>query len=453
MSTRAQTLIFRSVLTAVLCRSLAQPADARPRSGGGSSSSSGGSTSTGSSGSTTPTPPTVTATQAVPAAAFLDSLGVNTHFNFNTNGDAYANVATIESELEYAGFTHARDAITGHWPLAILQKVHADTGIKFDLVVDPSDYSTELTDFRANATNGLIGEVEGPNEIDNWPVTYNGKTGPAAAAAFQKQFYTDMKGTASTSSIPVDSLTVANGVYTGIGNIGPYCDYSGAHIYTQYGGTGPMLDAIEWSVAVALTDTPSKPSVITEFGWWTQPMSGGVSQAVQAKSALNFFFDAYKFGTHRSFIYELNDEYTDPKNTTIERHFGLFQSNGVAKTAATAMHNMTAMLYDPTPTAKPGSIPMTISTSLLGSVSSLLMQRGDGVYILALWQDATLWDNNLLKALTVNNVQALVNFGITGKVVQVYDPMVGISPTNNYANIGGATFMVPDHPIFVFIQQ
>jgi hypothetical protein len=45
----------------------------------------------------------VTPTHAVTAHAFLDTMGVNTHFGANNGVDAYSNVAMIEGELTYTG--------------------------------------------------------------------------------------------------------------------------------------------------------------------------------------------------------------------------------------------------------------------------------------------------------------------------------------------------------------
>ena len=178
----------------------------------------------------------------------------------------------------------------------------------------------------------------------------------------------------------------------------------------------------------------------------------GVPMAVQAKNALIFYFDAYYQGVRRSFYYELNDEIADPKETTIEAHFGLFQADGTAKTAAVALHNLTTILADPSPIASPGKLGLTVSANKGVTIYHMLMQRGDGVYILALWQDTPIWNTSTLQTINVVSQQTLINFGITAKVVQVYDPMVGVAPIYNNVNLAGLTQMVPDHPIFVFLK-
>lgn len=399
---------------------------------------------------------TIQVVQAITAAQFLSSLGVNTHFNNNTGGNAYTNVAVIESELQYAGFQYARDNI---YPteFATLEKVNKDIGTKFDVIVsgDPV-YTTQIADIKYDSS--FIAEIEGPNEIDIWPVTYSGVTSFSAGASLQKQLYATLKGTPALASLPIDSLTISDAsYYPNVGNIAGYCDYSSSHIYPQYGGDSNVLGNIQWSVNSSAADTPGKPPVVTEFGWWTSPVSNGVSFDVQAKSTLNFFFDAYKQGIRRSYLYELNDEYADAGGTNIEFHFGLFQANGTPKPAATAMYNMTRLLADPTPLAKPTGLPFTISkSSSAPAVYSLLMERGDGIFIIALWQDPVLWSMETYKENTIPAEQVLIQLGITARAVAVYDPMMSSTTATQYlaprGGVGGFTQMVPDHPIFVYVQ-
>lgn len=388
-------------------------------------------------------------TTAITAHQFLDSLGVNTHFNYTWSSNAYSKVSMMEAELNYVGIKYARDTAAQQSFVTMLQKVHNDTGVKYDILVD-TNLPWQMQVFQSNAS--MIAEVEGPNEIDNWPVSYNGQWGYPAAVSMQKQFYWDMKNTPGLQNIPVDSLTIANANYLPqVGNLAPYCDYVGSHIYPQFGGNATPTNNLQWSINMNGQMAPGKPPVVTEFGWWTLPQGGGVPEDVHAKYTLNYFFDAILQGVHRSYFYELNDEYYDPNGTTIEDHFGLFQANGTPKKAANALYFMTRLLADPTPTAHPGSLPLTVSTSNGANVSKLLMQRGDGTYILALWQDAWIWDVNSNQRVSVPNQQVLVNFGITGKTVKVYDPLIGQNATSTHYNIGGMTQLVPDHPVFIFI--
>ena len=401
---------------------------------------------------TTPTNTTTSITaKAVTLNAFLDSLGVNTHFDY-TSGNAYSNVASIENQLKYTGIRYARDHAADASQMSVLKKVNTDIGTKFDILVSES-VASQITMFQSNVP--VIKEVEGANEIDNWPDTINGVTGPSAAVTMQKQIYSGMKAVPALANFPINSLTIADaGQLASVGNIASYTDFVSSHIYPQFGGNSTPYGNLQWSIPTNQIMAPGKPAVITEFGWWTQPMSYGIPYDVHAKYTLNFFLDAFCYGIRRSYIYELSDEIADTHNSTIEYHFGLFQANGTPKPAANALANMTKLLADPTPLAATTGLPITISKSSSAPlIRSLLMERGDKVFVLALWQDPLLWDTNTQRSIGVAAQQALVSFGVTARSAQVYDPLVGLTATANYTNAGGITTMVPDHPIFIFIQQ
>ena len=87
---------------------------------------------------TTPTNTTTSITaKAVTLNAFLDSLGVNTHFDY-TSGNAYSNVASIENQLKYTGIRYARDHAADASQMSVLKKVNTDIGTKFDILVSES---------------------------------------------------------------------------------------------------------------------------------------------------------------------------------------------------------------------------------------------------------------------------------------------------------------------------
>lgn len=151
---------------------------------------------------------------AVSAYDFLSSIAINTHMSY-TDG-AYANVANVASDLAYLGITTVRDAVPtpdGGIPavnqIAALETLAAD-GIKFDLLVSPgltiAQTMQEITAFEQAAPGSIIA-VEGPNEINNNPVSYDGLTGQAAAVAFQTALYTAIQANSETSDIAVYNFT------------------------------------------------------------------------------------------------------------------------------------------------------------------------------------------------------------------------------------------------------
>ncbi len=50
----------------------------------------------------------MTTLTAITAASFINSLGINTHIDFDDYG--YQNLATVESSIEYLGVKNVRDS-------------------------------------------------------------------------------------------------------------------------------------------------------------------------------------------------------------------------------------------------------------------------------------------------------------------------------------------------------
>jgi len=156
---------------------------------------------------------------AVRAANFTASIGINTHLAY-TDG-AYANVANVKADLAYLGVTLIRDGMPNpkggipYYNQVAALKTLAASGIRFDLVVEPSAtaIATAGQDIAMldSATPGAVYAVEGPNEINNQPVTYDNLTGQAAATAFQAALDTEIEGSPATAGIAVYNFT--GGVY------------------------------------------------------------------------------------------------------------------------------------------------------------------------------------------------------------------------------------------------
>src|SRR5580692_3441102 len=67
---------------------------------------------------------------AVIASSFINSLGINTHIDFDNYG--YQNLATVESSLEYLGVKNVRDSGESSTDLTSWQQVAQAAGVKFD---------------------------------------------------------------------------------------------------------------------------------------------------------------------------------------------------------------------------------------------------------------------------------------------------------------------------------
>jgi hypothetical protein len=122
-------------------------------------------------------------TSAVRVDYFLNTLGVDTHIDY-TDGQ-YANINADLADLQYLGITNVRDAAPnpanqGQANLGVA----ANAGIKFifyaDGGTDPTLVVQQIHNF-VLAHPGSVTGIEGPNEVNNQPVTYQGLTGTAGA--------------------------------------------------------------------------------------------------------------------------------------------------------------------------------------------------------------------------------------------------------------------------------
>jgi hypothetical protein len=119
-------------------------------------------------------------TTVMRASAFIDTLGVNTHIPYTDGG--YANIPNVISDIQYLGVDQVRDAISdgsgGSAPLSSYITV-AKAGVHFTFCLNSSTTAglqaeVALVDQVNEAVPGSVTAVEGPNEINHIPVTYNG---------------------------------------------------------------------------------------------------------------------------------------------------------------------------------------------------------------------------------------------------------------------------------------
>jgi len=201
---------------------------------------------------------------ALSVSSFINSIGINVHMEY-TDG-AYASESNVASDLAYLGIKYIRDGLptnTSSIPtqnqITSLNELAA-LGIKFDLVTNNTNVQADLA--AANALElsspGAIFALEGPNEINNDPVTYNGLTGQPAAVAFQTAYYAAIKADSALTGVsvfnytggvppietPYGTLTQnSNGSFTLIDGITGWLAYLPVGITTitaTYTGTAPL---------------------------------------------------------------------------------------------------------------------------------------------------------------------------------------------------------------------
>ena len=390
--------------------------------------------------------------QASRSEDFVQSIGVTTHLNETTS--SFGNVDQVIAEMNYLGVQHARDR-----SVAVSQLSHyialGKDGVKFDIVVQgsPTDAMPAL-----DALAPYLATVEGPNEVDRSPVTYNGVIGPSAAVADQAALYSLVHSDPTLNgpghSTPVLAFSLAPGAdYSPYGDISAYADYKNVHAYGSYGGASHYF--IASSLARAL-DTPNLPAVITETGNFTMPTTyNGLTQDVQAKLEMDDVLLAFQLGVKTTYLYELSDPFADPNNTNYEDHWGMFNADGTPKLAATAFHNMLSVLSDTTATAQSfTTAPFTYGLANMPYAGNeFVMEKSNGAYDIAIWQEPEIWNYKTLTEITFASTTVTVNLSRAYQTINVYDPLIGSSPIATYHNVSTFQVALNTGPLIVEVER
>ncbi len=398
----------------------------------------------------------------MPAEAFIDTLAVNTHINY-TDG-AYANVRNVADDLAWLGIRHVRDAAPGSGAAPLASYVYvAQRGIKFDFLMHPDIPVSVGQAAQLNAAvPGSVVAIEGFNEIDNWPVTYQGLTGAAAGLAAQREIYTRVRAHPQLAGVAVYDLTGYD--VKQVDTRANAADYSNQHVYPQ-NGEQPTYNANgdRWMGAAAeAVKKYGLPYVITEFGYFTLPQAGwymlGVDEPTQAKGVLNGYLDAAAAGVKRTYVYELLDQKPDPENKSNEMHYGFFRIDNSPKRVAYAIRNLTSILKAGTTHgakgtadgAKAGALAYTLA-GMPVSANSLLLQKKDGRFVLALWNETPIWNRATGTPLESPPANVGLDLGTNASRIDVYDPLVSATPLASHRDVRTLDVAVPDHPILLEI--
>ena len=399
---------------------------------------------------------TPTATVALSASSFDQSIGVNVHMGYTWT--AYGNVALVESSLTYLGVDLVRDKLES--PAYVNTAAYyelAAAGIKFDFdlpVYAPSGSEPNtvnipefvgMIDALVTAYPGSVSAIEGANEVNLWPATYNGGTTLADQAALQKALYAAVRADPKLNGIPIYNLTLAftdASQYAQLGNLSSYANYANDHAYLN--DAQLPQSALSGLLPYARLDAPGLPMVVTEAGYETNSADtySGVDQTVQAKLTLDQLMDDFKDGVSATYLYELFDEG--------QQYFGLFNANGSPKLAATAIHNLTSILADPGSTSAftPGSLTYAVA-NLPTAGNQLLLEKSNGNFDLVLWSEAQIWNPNTASEVVAPTATSTVQFGQSQKVVLVFDPLTGTAPIAAYLNTQSVQVTLADHPLVI----
>jgi hypothetical protein len=361
--------------------------------------------------------------KAIRAEDFLSTLGVATHIDY-TDGQ-YSDIGKVIESLRYLGISRVRDHAPNPASDPVGQRhlgTAAKAGIKFIFTFrgnDPHAGVKLLREFEERHP-GSITAIEGPNEVNNWPISYNGLKGTEAAQALQAALYDLAKQDPLLRDLPVIGFTDYP-VHSS------KADWNNGHPYSRDGGQ-PSRVLLESKLEQDKVD-PGRPFIVTETGYHTglaaHKAGGwrGVDPTSQAKLILNTYVGAARLGFKGTYIYQLLDAYPDPDGSNQERQFGLFDVQFRPKPSARAVRALVRILQDDPAADAFETTALPYSVTDPEEVKTLLVQKSTGALALIVWNEPDIWNEDAPIAIPPKKVTVDLSRPFTS--VRIFDPLIG----------------------------
>jgi hypothetical protein len=328
------------------------------------------------------------------AAAFIDSIGVQTHINYVDT--PYAQWNLVQEELVRLGIHHVRDALPMKSTFVEDYRELAAEGIHCTCGLTATDVLTQEGIVHAAEVARDVEALEAPNECD---AGKNCGGGGARGVARVTAMLPLLSGAAHKLGVPLigPSFTRAE-AYASTGPIGHWIGFNNLHVY--FGGRNPGTEgwgagdaeghrygSIDWWLDQSHVNAPGVPSLITETGYEAFDLpsrAGTVPLDIEASYLVRTLLLAWNYGIPRTFIYELLDEFPGSG-------YGLLRHDFREKPAYTELRNLLLLLSTPTDNSAPQALEMTF-TGGDASVCHTLLQEKSGSYDLIVWLEKPGYD-------------------------------------------------------------
>ncbi|MBV8223827.1 MAG: hypothetical protein JO232_01415 [Verrucomicrobia bacterium] len=427
------------------------------------------------------------ATQAIRASDFLDSLGVCTHIIQGIDSPT-----SVEAGIRYLGVRNLRDdGTTNRRLVSALCSIHSATGVMVDELPAGGDLGGTQAQWEQLAACGALLAAEGPNEPNNFPLFYNGSqcsfnNGNGTflpCAQFQAALYSMVRHDPKLARIPVWGMTevgaepdnvglqwlkIPSGSNSSMPDGTQYADVANAHNYVQgngssgqtlednqafwaesvdrggscvgcfdahgeyWGGAGGSRSQGTWAKGYPINVLGQNqiPKVTTETGW-NITKTPSVSDDMRGRLLTDVYFQAYRQGWSKTFIYLMF-------NNGGDRGFGMMDTPGRPTMLGQYIHNLTSILADNSSAFSPGSVNCSFS-GMPSTGYTMLMQKSNGKYELAVWGEA--FASRTPSTITIN-LDATYP-------VKVYDVTEGPTPVRQLGRVSSVQVTLTDHVIIV----
>jgi hypothetical protein len=390
---------------------------------------------------------------AIQSDALVESIGINIHAGhyLGYGGVAYNNWNAVIDVIGDLGVRYVRDHSLEYQRLNDLS---AATGVKIIAISEWQDTSTgagwrlkqsELSNVmaRTKALKGLA-YVEGPNELEE----YGDPNWLANLEQWMSGLYRTVKNDPVMRDKPVIAPSMfARPEYT---QFAAYSDIGNIHAYPA----GVLWNNnLEYRITGAQSVAgPGKPVFATESGYSTAFQSTAndfaVNESAQAKYVPRLIMEYYNRGIRKTVLYELADDNPDPDGASYQEiHFGLLRSDLSFKPAAVALKNLIARLADAGEEITPGKLDYTLSGAG-PDVHYTLLQKRDGKFVLALWQNVLVYDN--ANRVDISNPDDAVSISLNMPIASA--KLYGLDQSAPLATFGAVTQLnvnVPDSVVLL----
>ncbi len=412
---------------------------------------------------------------AIPVVQFLDSIGANSAIN--QRGE------TLDKTTEcakYLGLRWFRAGIEGGVSIDDFVKLHAQTGVRFSwgLGSGASDLSKLLSTARLLAPTGALLAFEGPNEPNNWGITYEGQAGGRdhswlPVAHLQRDMYRSVKSDSVLKKYPVWGISEIGAESDNVGlqfltvpvNSGAivpagttYADFANVHNYIYHPNSPNVEDNKTWNAAdpspacrvdglygehgktwarhfqgYSPEALEKLPRVTTETGCVIEEP---VTEEIHALNILSLYLDQFKRGWSYTALYLLRDRVDEGGN----QQYGFYRPDYTPRKAAVYLHNLTSTLADTGKKARSGKLSYAIPNEP-NTVHDLLLQKSNGLFDLVVWSERV-----------SGSVPVSVQLGRSHRWVKVYDPTLGVAAQRTLKDVSAVPLEMSNHPLILEIE-
>ena len=340
------------------------------------------------------------------ADAFVDSIGINTHFSY-TDAIYHMDFPLVKQALLDLKIRHIRDGMhTVPGDIYDLMNQLGDAGIGCNYIVDPRLEKEVVLDYHNRVNN--LKSLENPNEPDakggtDWVEPTQQHVGKVKQASDQTQY-----PAIGPSLINASWWDDATNSHKLIGDISDSIHRNNLHNYfgayhpetKGWGGgcdeDGYCYGSIIWNIKQAQISGPGLPTWTTETGYTINPNrpESAVPEEIFATYLPRVFLAQWNAGIERTYWYQLAD---DPSTACC---MGLMDDQGNRRKPFNALKNLISLLSDKGSEFTPQELAYTISDAPKTLQQTLLAKR-DKTYWLCLWLGVSGYDPHMYDLIEV----------------------------------------------------